>query len=205
MADRDDIMKLVLGELGQDDADRVRAEMAGSPDLQAWHAELSRLSGALAAGAANENLFAVTDGLLRTLYEQAPTPGWGWLERLGRIADSVGVLLVDSWRGDQSVGAIRGADGSRRLAIDLDGVSVDLKLEPSVNRYATFDCVGRVEGPGVREVFWLELDSGQEHRAAVDGDGFFELRVGSGRHQFGVDSGRGVTLSPVLRHPPIQG
>lgn len=205
MADRDDILKLVLGDLSPVEAERVRSEMAGSSDLRAWHAELSRLTGALEAGAARENLFAVPDRLLRTLYEQAPTPGVGWLERLGRIADAVGVLLVDSWRGTDAAAAIRGADGSRRLVVDLDGVSVDLKLEPSLNRYASFDCVGRVEGALVREVFWLELDSGQEHRAGVDEDGFFEVSVGSGRHQFGVESGQGVTLSPVLRHPPTQG
>jgi hypothetical protein len=36
VADRDDILKLVLGDLSPVEAERVRSEMAGSSDLRAW-------------------------------------------------------------------------------------------------------------------------------------------------------------------------
>lgn len=210
MADRDDILALLLGELDAGEAARVRAAMDASAPLRAWHDEARAMLGALGDAPAMEPLFQVSDRLRRTLYDQAPighpTPGVGasWWDRLGRVADRVGLVLVDSWRDAGAMGAVRGADGSRRMLLDLDGVEIDLRLEPSATRLAAFEGIGRVGGAPVDAVLWLEVDARREHRIEPDQLGMFELTVGAGRHQLGIERDGVIALTPVLRHPSSQ-
>lgn len=201
MSDREDILALLLGELDDAEAARVRAALAGSELLRAWHDEARSMLGALGEARGMEPLFEISDGLRRSLYDQAPVRGLSLVERLGKVADRVGLVLVDSWRDAGAMGAVRGADGSRRLLLDLDGLEIDLRLDPSMTRLSGFDGVGRVVGGPVDAVVWLEVDAGREQRIEPDAAGLFEVIIGSGRHQVGVVRDGVVTLTPVLRHP----
>lgn len=201
--DRDTMWQLVLGELAPDEARSARQRIAADEALAAQFARIESLVTQLGRAAERDDDFAVSDAALQTLFDQAPSGGPSLLDRLAEGAAAIiASLTLDSWRARDAATGIRGDDGSRRLSFLADGLTIEVRLEPSPTRLSAFDCVGRIIGePGPASVLWRELDAGDAHALTIDEDGFFECTVLDGRHRIELEVGGSVVISPVIRHP----
>lgn len=169
-------------------------------------ADVRRLARALSNAAACEAAFAVSPAQRDRLLALAPgpitPPNPTLVERLATLADAIlASLALDSWAGGPAP-AVRGDDGSRRLVFEAPGVSIDVRIEPSLNRLHAYDCTGRVVGSPVTSLVWTEIDSGRRHTPSPDAHGFFEVEILAGSHRIDLVTDAGAVRTVSVAHPP---
>ncbi len=204
MNPRDLIARWVLGDLTASEARQAQELAENSREMAALAERLRGVANALRSAGECEPWFATRVEQRARLYELAPAkPKAPFGERLAEAVGAVLALLrSDSWADSGVPAGVRGADGSRTVSLQHQGVEIELRFVPSSTRLKAYECVGQVRGGAVERVEWTEVHSGVSHTLAPDDLGFFDVEISAGEHQVDALIDGVVVRSPAIMHPP---